>query len=339
MSNKNSKVQYTHPAVWSDSYDEQAQMQVINIINYLNDKQLTKAWLAMASATKVATLSQLINGKYPSPPHQMLDTLWSSCQNHSDRNKINSVPFVEATLYKLVVAACKFARTLRCFSVITGRSGVGKTRSVEEYAAKNDNVILIKPNPLMSQGALLDQLVKITHATVVSGSQYKKGSREERYISVEKELKGTDYLLILDEANTVSNGAIETLRRLRDNAHVGVVLVGTQQLTNLIKPGLQFDQLSNRVSFWPKTIESITRKDADKVTQAGFAELEGLEDKILDRFWDYHQGNMRVLTEMLIPSIKIFGLGQGNTMSVKLIDHIASTMLSIKPIAQKRGTR
>jgi len=337
MSKQNSKPHYTCPSVWSDSYDEQAQRLVIKIVDYLNNKQLTKAWLAMVSATKMATLSQLINGKYPSPPQHMLQTLWSSCENRDDRNKINSVPFVEATLFKLIVAACKFARTLRCFSVITASPGVGKTRSLEEYTALTNNVILIKPNPMMSQGALLDQLVKATHAIVQSGSQYKKGSREERFIAVYEALKGTDYLLILDEANTVSSGAIETLRRIRDNAQVGVVLVGTQQLTNIIKPGLQFDQLSNRVSFWPKTIESITREDADNVTQAGFAELEGLDEKILNRLWDYHQGNMRVLTEMLIPSIKIFGLGQGNSMSVKLIDHIASSMLSLKPVVRKRG--
>ena len=338
MNAKNTKPKLSYPQSWTDNYDAAARELVCRIIDYLNEHNLIQAWLSTAAAMNKATLNRLLAGKYPSPPMTHLETLWAACESHTDHSNISTVPFVPTTLYKLIVSACKRTRNYRNFGVVTGYSGVGKTRALEEYARVNPNTILIKPNPMMSQGALLDELITQTGAVVNAGAHYKKGSRESRFIAVCNALRGSNYLLVLDEANTVSAATLETLRRIRDLADIGILLVGTEHLNVLIKPEHgQFDQLRNRVSFWPKTVESIGRQDADAVALAGFPELDGLSDKILNRLWDYHQGNMRVLTEMLIPAIRDYGLSQDYEMSVNLIDSVAAKVLFIKAAPKRKA--
>ena len=56
-------------------------------------------------------------------------------------------------------------------------------------------------------------------------------------------------------------------------------------------------------------------------------------DEICDSLANYSKLNMRVLANMLIPTIRKFGLERGHTFNVDLIDQVARELLSMKKVS------
>jgi DNA transposition AAA+ family ATPase len=129
----------------------------------------------------------------------------------------------------------------------------------------------------------------------------------------------------------MSHKCLHILRRIRDVAGVGIVLVGTEKLGALISPTHgEFDQIRSRVTIWPPTVTEIKREDADALAQAALDEQGELSGEVLDALWSYSKGSARMLTENLIPSIKDFGLAKGNELNAALVAAIAKQTLNLK---------
>ncbi|PZR19912.1 MAG: DNA transposition protein, partial [Azospira oryzae] len=197
---------------------------------------------------------------------------------------------------------------------------IGKTRFLKEYRATHPQTLLVEASPNMTPGVLLTELLDQLNTAAPAGL-------DRKFREVVRVLRGTNYLLLVDEAERLSGAALEYLRRIRDMAQVGVILAGTEKLAALIKPQHgQFDQVRSRVGMWPKTIERITRDDADDMAREALAEAGELADDVLDALWAYCDGSARVLTEALIPAVKDYGLGRGQ-LAAALIEKIAATVL------------
>jgi DNA transposition AAA+ family ATPase len=329
---------FRYPEFW-DETDEQ---MLKEMIDQLNQQGLPQAWLSNSSGVDKSLINQMIKGTYKASPKNHLVKALDTIERHLERKNITQLPFIDTSVYELLDKVCTRARTMNQICALTGLSGIGKTRSLKEYAKRHSNTIFIEPNPLMGKNALLDELVKKTKATVETTSHYNKGTAESRFRAIINKVKNSDLLIIMDEANTANSQTLEYLRRIHDLANIGVVLVGTDALHTLIHgKAWQFDQMRNRITYWPQTLEQTTVDDCTRVINAGFADYleadqESVDKDILKHLWNYHAGNMRVLCESLIPTIIDVGLkGTGNTLSVTLIDAIAQKVLSITPVVNK----
>lgn len=313
-----------HPEVWDN--DDRTQLQ--KVLDLMNRHELPQTWLAAHSGVSPQMVNRIFKGTYPAPVKSHIERMLTSINAHLERKSVAELPFIESSVYKLFLAVCKFASTQRKMTALSGLPGIGKTRSAKEYTKINPNAILVEPSPTMSQGALIEKLVTKTKAKV-KGSGYI--TAEQKFDAVIDALKGTDKILLVDEANTISKTAIETIRRIKDLANIGIVLIGTDALYSVIhSKSWQFDQVRNRITLWPETIEKTTPEDCEAMVNACFTEHDILPE-VLERLWDYHAGNMRVLTESLIPAIRDFGLAQGHELSIPLVDKIAKSVLSMTP--------
>jgi DNA transposition AAA+ family ATPase len=204
--------------------------------------------------------------------------------------------------------------------VVTGYVGVGKSRCCREYRETHPMTLLVEVSPNMTPGVLMTTLLEQLNNAVPAGL-------DRKFRELVRVLKGTNYLVIADEAEKMSGSALEHLRRLRDMAQIGVTLVGTEKLTNLIKPQHgQFDQIRSRVGMWPKTIERISRDDADDMARMALVDAGDLSNEVLETLWAYADGSARVLNENLIPAIKDYGMGK-LPLSRPLIEAIAAKVL------------
>jgi hypothetical protein len=329
------------PVEWTEKYSDEDKAKVKKIIDWINagqthepgfENRRNQKKLSVAARISQSTINNVLLGKYPSPPTKHLDTVLEVITRQEERDREGMVPnpFVQTTIYRTVVAACRRAHMYRNFSVVSAFVGTGKTLSVRKYAEQHSNVYLVEATCDMNASVLMTELVHLTSAVVHKANRYSAGTKAEKLAAVIRALKDTDSLLIVDEAETVSTQTLEYIRRISDKAGVGVVLSGTEKLRPLIKdPQGRFGQISSRVGFWPKVMKGITEKDAHTICKAALAEHE-LEDNVLNAFWQMCDGSARVLGNALIPGVRDYGLKKGKTLSPELIFQVGNELLGFK---------
>lgn len=302
------------PSVYTPQDTEKASA----IAKWLEDHKQSKAWLSKKSSIPNGTLSQILSGKYVSSPTRQLNQMQAVLEVEGERLSDGTPGYVKGSVHKLLSVVCDRTRKHQNFGVITGYVGVGKSRFLTEYANTSPMTLLVEVSPNMTPGVLMTELLQQLNNAIPVGL-------DRKFREIVRVLKGTNYLIIADEAENMSASALQHLRRIRDMAQIGVVLAGTEKLTGLIKPEHgQFDQVRSRVGMWPETIKTISRDDADDMARAALA--PDLSDEVLATLWDYSQGSARVLNENLVPAIKDYGMGDV-PLSSGLIEKIAAKVL------------
>ncbi|MES1977532.1 MAG: ATP-binding protein [Pseudomonadota bacterium] len=292
--------------------------KVTAVNKWLEDHGQSKAWLCKKANIPNGTLSQILSCKYISSPTRQLNQMQAVLDTETERMSDGTPGYVKGSIHRLLQVVCDRTRQHQNFGVITGYVGVGKSRFLVEYANTTPMTLLVEVSPNMTPGVLMTELLKQLNNTIPPGLNYK-------FRELVRVLKGTNYLIIADEAENMSAGALEHLRRIRDMAQIGVVLAGTEELTSMVKPEHgQFQQIRSRVGMWPETIKAITRDDADGMARAALN--MDLADDVLDALWDFSQGSARVLNENLVPAIRDYGMG-AQPLDGRLVETIAHKVL------------
>ncbi|MBQ0936723.1 AAA family ATPase [Ideonella paludis] len=307
-------------------YSEQDRAAAKEIIAWLQARDLPRSWLAKKTKISSSTVSQVLNQKYPSSPSSYLAEMLAIVHLEAERLGDGTPGYVKGSVHKLVFVVCDRTRKHANFGVVCGRVGVGKTRTLKEYWREKPQTLLIESNPRMTAKSLLLELHgQLGIPTAISVDQM--------FNNVVKALKDTHYLLIVDEAESLNDTALHYVRRIRDKAEIGTVLVGTEKLMQLLKPETgQFDQIRSRVSMWPETVKCITRDDADAMATEALAEFGDVPDDVLDTLWAYCAGSARMLMESLVPAIKDYG--SGKALSAQLVEAVATKVLFMRPLSQ-----
>lgn len=299
------------------------------VMAWLREHEQPRTWLARKVRMSGSTLSQVLNGKYPSSPTSYLDQLLAALQVETERLGDGPAGYIEGSLHKLAFVVCDRTRKHRNMGVLVGHVGVGKTRTLREYQVRRPQTLMVEANPQMTPGTLLVELLEKLGAVVPHGLDRKFGA-------LVVALLGTNYLILVDEAENMSGMALHYLRRVRDKAGVGIVLAGTPKLHVLLNPEQgQFDQIRSRVGMWPATVKTITRDDMDDMARAALlqdGEPVDLPDDVLDALWAYSAGSARTLMEMLVPALRDYGLGKV-PLTAKLVDSVATKVLFLKRMA------
>lgn len=286
-------------------------------------ERVSQAALARMARIGVSTFSQVLSLSYGASPSKLIEQVLSAIR-HSDEQESDVIPAVETSVFKLVQTACTTARRSRNFSVMSAYVGTGKTFALRYYTRHNANTFMIEANPTLTPSTLIKKLAQTIVGHNAGGKLY------DLFEAVVNELKNTDSLIILDEAETLSPKHLEILRRIRDTANVGVVLAGTEYLTGLIRPEHgQFDQIRSRTGFWPETVRRITKEDSAALVQAAFPG-EDVSDEVIERMVQYSAGSARMLVEGLVANIHQFR--KGRELDVKLVDAVASQALCLHPV-------
>lgn len=319
-----------HPTDWNEAYSAADRVNTLAVIDWLNAHQKRQSWLKRLANLNEGTLNVVLKGGYSSSPTKFLAKALEALKRFEDREKISAVPFVETSVYRMIHAVCHRAHTYRNFGVIAGAVGTGKTFGLKEYARRNPSVILIEADPDMTPVTLLEDLMEATGAVASDGTRRQRGTKNKMFRAVLSALQGSSRLIVMDEAETITDSALEYLRRIRDKAEIGVVLAGTEFLHSKIKPERgQFDQIRSRVGFWPKPIRGITREDCDSIVQISFEDQGEIEPAVLDAIWAYTQGSIRTLVEDMVPALRDFGLRRGHGMTPDLVQKIAREILTL----------
>lgn len=331
------------PTEFNERYSEQDKLDTAEVVKWLNHNKRTSTFLGSASSINKAMVTGLLTGKYDGKITPNLKKLIQTIRHMDERkNESNYTPFVETSVSRLVNTACRQARMSKMFSVVAASVGTGKTRSARDVTRENNNTWMIEAYPCMNFACLLDLLVEAMHVGQTKSYRYMNSQRRLGFI-IDHVKRIEDGLIILDEAEKVQEKSLEALRRLSDLGGIGILLIGTTDLYQLIKPdGGQFDQIRSRATFFPEPIFHITKDDARAIIQVSFAdrpeildEDEELLPELFDAFWSLTGGSMRMLVDGLIPAVKRYGIPQHGDVTPNVVLAVAKTALNLSPTKER----
>ena len=220
------------------------------------------------------------------------------------------VPIAETSTLNKVRKAISIAQDEKGIALIVGESGCGKTTAVYHDVKENPSALLVEVDPSFSQVTLM---AEIARALGVES----KGSQNAVVERVIEALIGRDAVLIVDEADYLSDKSLELLRRvINDKAQTGVVLVGLPRLEFQIR-NLKNDhqQLQSRIGVLLK-LGKLKKEDAGKIVGGVW---QNVAKQTLDAFIQTANGSTRTLVKLMGRVHQIMGINRDEQPDAEII--------------------
>lgn len=173
--------------------------------------------------------------------------------------------YVPTPTSEKVISALTYAHVAGDLVIAYGGAGVGKTEGIKRYAKSATNVWVIEATPSRNTGGAF--LRSVAFAT---GVRIPRGHSDILEMAILERLKGTQGLLIVDEAQFLNDRALENARRIAELAGIGLAFVGNEsvygQLTGQ-RRAADYAQLFSRIGKRIRLTRP-TKQDVSLIAQA-----------------------------------------------------------------------
>lgn len=296
----------------------------MNIITQLKDVMDTHGYsqgqVARAIGRSVTAMNQYVQGKYKGDIANMEERIANFIRRVREKQNALRIDerFVSTPTAIKGLEVLAYAHQECEICVLYGAAGLGKTMTLKEYARRDDAVIFIEADPGYTARTLLEELCGRLQ-------QDKSGNIHTLIDLCVEKLKGTERLLIIDEAELLPYRALEVIRRLHDKAGIGIVMAGMPRLiTNLKGKRGEYAQLYSRVALALDMGNSLDREDFDQIAIDLMPEAE--DQKIRNALYDQSKGNARRLFKMARGVYRMCDISKKN-VDVKAIEKFSEMLI------------
>ena len=216
-----------------------------------------------------ALVSQYINKIYPGNIEEIEKDIATLLRREEDQQLVQrpEFRFCHTSASILIWEVLEYCDRKRKMGVAIAPSGSGKSATVVEYQRQNRATILITANiTTRSLGATLRLIADKT-----GGKPQGTGSTLDSLIEMLiKRFRGSDRLLIIDEAHFLPYEGLEALRKFNDCSGIGVAYLGQErlydQMVGRMDKAKLFDQIFGRILMKRDRV-TINRDDAVMVSE------------------------------------------------------------------------
>lgn len=213
------------------------------------DRSLTQTQIARETGLSPSAVNQWLKGVYAgdndSIETKMRTWLDAYHQRRATGSRMPTAPaWVDTTIGQRVIGALAYAHTAGDIAMIYGAAGLGKTKAIEHYAASGLNVWIATMSP--STSGVVPAMQEICAALDISA----QGGASVMRRTVARRVRSTGGLLVVDEAQNLSNAALEEIRTIHDATGIGIVFVGNEEMYARLTSGTRaayLDRLRSRV--------------------------------------------------------------------------------------------
>uniref|UniRef100_A0A5Q0TN67 AAA family ATPase n=3 Tax=Vibrio algicola TaxID=2662262 RepID=A0A5Q0TN67_9VIBR len=269
---------------------------LMRVRTLVDSKVVTSSQLAKEISVSPATLSQIINNKYQADPSKIVEKLekWLRMRESRKATPSQNPGFVMTTTAQQITNDLTYAQVTESIVVIYGASGVGKSETLHEYQKQNNNVWMVTASP--SRSSLTECLYEIAMELGMDQAPRRKGPLAR---VIRQRLKGTEGLIIIDEADHLDYPTLEELRILQEETGVGMVLVGNNKVYTQLTGGRRnedFARLFSRIAK-KRGIHKTKQADVRAIAQA-WNVLGETENSLMFQISE-RPGGLRLLSKTL----------------------------------------
>ncbi len=237
-----------------------------------------------------STITRYINGNYEGDVDKLEYALQAYLRRMEeiDEEGINEImPFVPIENTQVIFTIARICHNEQEIGVVVGEAGTGKTRAIYEYAKQNPDVILIEADLSYTTKIFFKELHK---KLGFDGN----GSIYDLFCECVEKLKGSNRLIIVDEAENLPYRALDMMRRLYDKSNIGILLVGLPRLiANLRGKKGEYKQLYSRVGLFNQ-IDNWDEEDTKMVINKIYQDIN-----LTKIFHQLSKGNGRKLEKLI----------------------------------------
>lgn len=286
-------------------------MELNNISSAEDVKQALREWMTMNNFSQAdvgrrigksgSLISQFLAGKYQGNTTELThDIIGLMAREFNRKLEEIEIPTCMTENTIDVMSVCSLVHQTRAMGVIHGGSGYGKTTGLKLYMKKHNQSIMVTCVRRI-KGLVLSLILDELKPKKIR--RYRTQAAE--VIAIIEELKGTDLLLIIDEAHHLEYDQFEQIRAIHDATGTPVIYAGNDDIVDRMtgKHQFDFDQIYSRVPIKKNLNGKIARNDVELILQG----LGLKPDRDIVRFLEKkvnEQGHFRVLKNLLSNAIR-----------------------------------
>lgn len=300
------------------------------INDHLAATKISIAALAKEVSYSRTAVSRYLSGKYESNANGLEAVLaewyaqhtWEAVTFPEPNEKARTrPPFFESRDATAVLGVCQSCQEYIGLGIVVGRSGYGKTHTLQQYA-KLPRVAYIECDDTMSSRDLVEAIEKALGLPSGYGTIWRRVNGIREFFNVNK-----GYLLVIDEADKLvskyTSKKMEILRAIFDQSDVGLVIAGEPKLEATIKTYLA--RMANRVDFYA-SLRGLTPGEVETYL-SGYAVQPEAMVEIKARACNMQTGCFRLLDRTLSNVFRILEESGRDTITLKVIEQASSMMM------------
>ncbi len=246
-------------------------------------EEIERSGLSQAGAAKEAGLSasilnQFLREKYPGDNGAVAETLMRWLNTRRDGATIKTYlpeapKWIETPTARRIMDALTYAQLAGDIACIYGGAGLGKTSAIEHYAETHSAVWVVTATPATaSVGVILEEIA------LALGMRDFALHPARLHRDVVKRLRGTQGLLVVDEAQHLTIQALEAIRSLHDATRLGLALCGNATVYGRLTGGARSDNFAQLFSRIGKRVALTRPAAADVGALARAYRVDGAEE-------------------------------------------------------------
>lgn len=280
--------------------------------SYMKDHNYSMTQTSRGLGISTSAISQWLKSAYNGDNERIDRQVSDYLVRENEKTQFRSleIPFVMTNNAKIIFKVARTCHLYKKMGMIYGASGLGKTVAGREYALKHPDTIYIHANRSFTPKVLFRKLSKeLGYAG--------KGYVAELLDEIIDKIKDSGRLIIVDQANFLNVTSLHLLRTLYDEASIGIILLGTEELYwNIKGQKEEYAQVYTRITV-PVKLGKWKADDCKQVINAV------LPDDGMELYKDYYTesgGNGKVLENILFNSMKIAEANNGRltTQAIKM---------------------
>lgn len=234
-----------------------------DLIDYINTTKRSQSGISKELGISGAALSQFLSRSYTGSNEDIADKLEQFFELDRKRKLCTPSPKFTRILNntKLVYNALSYTQITNSIATVVGTAGSGKTTAMKHYADEHNGVIYVQADATKkSPRAVLNLISKAMGVKPC-------GTASDTLDKLIDELMGTGRVIIIDEAQHLTERSFDTLRAINDRACVGLVYAGTPDIISRMygKHEAELDQVHSRIGYVCKLNNRYKLEDIEAV--------------------------------------------------------------------------
>lgn len=243
-----------------------------------DEDSLSITKMAQQIGYSASVLSQYLGGTYTGD-NARFERRAEDWLRARDRKRRIGVPLIESEATRTVMAALETIRRTNDVGVIYGDAGIGKTSGIALYLEENPTCVHIT----LSRWARTDcQIERLVFGAMDSGA-WKGNTPRAEFIAAK--LRGSNRLLIVDNAHKATAAGLEWLFDLHDETRIPIALVGNEEV---LKPIQANDQRFSRVGLKQPVTVNKPRALVRHLVQSVAPHFAGHVETMLEQVAEQH---------------------------------------------------
>lgn len=217
------------------------------LLAYIDESKRNQAQIAREISVSQATLSLFLSETYTGNNKEIAKRIERFLSTGAARSKLARAPDIYPEIFNTqqILQRIEMVHISQEIALISGPAGCGKTTAAKYYAHDNSDVIYLELDVTMNSHR------SVLFAILEEMGENTRGSTNELMRRLISKLRGSNRLIIIDEAQHMTEKAFDAIRALNDKAQVALVYMGNPTVIRRMYGYHRenFGQLCSRCSF------------------------------------------------------------------------------------------